>query len=160
MRKSNAYWGPETPLSLIGYFSKLHKQLVLVTNERIWNKICGGEQFGLNSAFKHSARVANIKWKTDISWHSPYIRSHPTSICGYKQSTLPDNCNVNEMWPLKLDFSACHRNVLAITIWPCRVWPLPLPLLTQKWTAPLSHPCALSSGLRWVSRQEFLDKSF
>ena len=73
MRKSNANWGLETPLSLIGYFSKLHKQHVLVTNERICNNICGGRQFGLNSAFRHSGSGGSTRdsavQETLSNWH-------------------------------------------------------------------------------------------
>ena len=45
----------ETPLSLVGYFSNLQKQLVLVTNERICKKIGGDRPFRLNFTYEHSA---------------------------------------------------------------------------------------------------------
>ena len=49
----------ETPLSLVGYFSNLQKQLVFVTNERICKKIGGDRPFRLNFTFEHSVGQGN-----------------------------------------------------------------------------------------------------
>ena len=47
----------ETPLSLVGYFSNLQKQLVLVTNERICKKIGGDRPFRFNFTYEHSVQA-------------------------------------------------------------------------------------------------------
>ena len=71
----------ETPLSLIGYFSNLQKQLVLVTNERIYKKIYWGKTARLRPYYDHSVNHSpNLSFRTFQSWPARMPR---TSLAQY-----------------------------------------------------------------------------